>query len=38
MAASRVSVFGLVGVREVRLMCADMLRAFQVGKALTSDV
>ena len=28
---------GLVGVRETGLMWANMLRAFQVGKALTSD-
>jgi hypothetical protein len=28
---------GLVEVLETGLMCANMLRAFQVGKALTSD-
>src|SRR5688572_9195662 len=28
---------GLAGVRETGLMWANMLRAFQVGKALTSD-
>jgi hypothetical protein len=28
---------GLVAVRETGLMWANMLRAFQVGKALTSD-